>query len=103
MNFSIADRIRRSQNMLAGLNANSEKLAKRGIDAQFLTQYTAEYQTAIDLDGEHEAAKARAKERTAAFHSQLEKADEYYAQARKLVKLEIPQDLWKEFGIYDER
>lgn len=103
MKFSIADRIRRSQNMLAGLEANAERLAKRGLDAKFLTDYSQDFQSAVDLDAEHEAAKARAKEKTAAFHSQLRKSETYYSEARKLVKLEIPQESWQEFGIYDER
>ena len=103
MSLSIADRIRRSQNMLAGIAANGERLAKRGLDTQFLTDYHQQFTSAVDLDNEHEAAKARMKEKTAVFRAELTKTDAYYSEARKLVKLEIPQDSWQEFGIDDIR
>ncbi len=103
MNYSIADRFHHSQTMLAGLEANAERLAKRGLDGKFLTDYSQQFQSAIALDNEHEAAKARLKEKTAAFHGQLDQVDLLYREAKKLVKLELPQASWKEFGVYDQR
>lgn len=102
-NITIADHIRNHQNMLAGIGANSERLAKRGLDSKFLSDYSANFESVVTLDGEHEAAKAHAKEKSAAFRTQLEKVGQYYREARKLVKVEMPRESWKEFGVYDER
>ncbi len=101
-NHTISERIRRTQNMLAGLLANAERMNKRGLDTQFVSEFTLAYQDTIDLDNSHEAAKAQMKVKTAEFHTQLRKTEEFYREAKKVIKLEIPQESWKQFGIYDQ-
>ena len=100
---TISERMRRTQNMLAGLAANTERMNKRGLDTKFVSNFTLAYQESIDLDNSHEAAKAQMKAKTAEFHSQLNKTEEFYREAKKAVKLEMPQELWKQFGIYDQQ
>ncbi len=103
MKRSISERLRRTQNMLAGLTVNTERLNKRGLDTRFMTDFTMAYQTTVDLDNRHEAAKAFLKEKTAEFHTQLGKLEEFYREAKKTVKLEMSQESWKEFGVYDQQ
>ena len=101
--FSIADQLRNFQNMLGGLSGNQAKLEKLGINNQFLLDFTAAYNMAQELDIEHEAAKAQAKEKNLQFHQRMATANQLYRKARKIVKLEMGQETWKEFGISDQR
>ena len=100
---SIADQLRNYQNMLGGLANNQTKLEKLSIDNQFILDFTAAYNMAQEFDNVHETAKAQSKEKTLQFYQRMATAEGLYRRARKLVKLEMGQETWKEFGIYDQR
>jgi hypothetical protein len=46
---------------------------------------------------------ARQKEKTLAINEKLTENLGFYREARKIVKLEMPQESWKEFGITAQR
>jgi len=52
---------------------------------------------------EQEKLKADLKSKTESLNALLDSLAGKYSEARKLVKLEIPQSQWKEFGINDKR
>jgi hypothetical protein len=100
---SIADTLQSSKVMLAGLKANGERMARRGIDTNFLTKYEMVYHKTLRIDDEHEASKARLKEKTSELYTMLDEMKKFYWEARKMAKAEMPPESWNEFGIYDQR
>ena len=87
--------------MVGGIKGNGGTLAKRGLDQAFVAKFEAALQRAGDLDSEQEALKARLAEKTAAVTAAKDDLASLHAEAKKLVKLDLPKASWKEFGIAD--
>jgi len=58
---SFAEKINDSKVMLTGLQANTEAVGKRGIDAEFITNLQTAITDSETLNGEQEALKASAE------------------------------------------
>lgn len=89
--------------MLGGLSKNADRLSKRGISADFITKFSAAYDELLQLDRDQAALIARQKEKTVETIQKLTENRQYYREARKVVKLELPQESWKEFGVTAQR
>ena len=100
---SYAEQISNVQVMMAGLKANQEKLEKRGITGEFILSLGSTLNSAIDKNSEQEKLKADLKSATAALDYTLSQMSKMMSEATKLVKLEMPQEQWKEFGIQAKR
>jgi hypothetical protein len=87
--------------MLAGLAAHVEQLGARGLDAAFLTALSAKYQQLLDSHGEQQALKARLMEKTRERQAIQRELLDQYREARKTVKIALPNETWREFGISD--
>lgn len=57
----------------------------------------------LGLYNEPEKLKAEAKAKTAQLDAKMAELDKAMAEARKVVKMEFPQERWIEFGITDKR
>ncbi|TCL76950.1 hypothetical protein EDC14_1001235 [Hydrogenispora ethanolica] len=100
---TIAAQLGRTAEMLAGLSAHAEAMARRGIDAAFVTRLSSTYQQSLDAHTGQLAYKARMMEQTKELHDHLAELYDLYSEARKQVKIELPQETWREFGIVDQR
>ncbi len=89
--------------MLAGLKQNPDQLAKRGLDAEFVSTYEATYNDTQILDNEQEKLKAEQKAKTEAVKQRLKNLADLYSEAKKIVKIEMPATSWSEFGIENKR
>jgi hypothetical protein len=89
--------------MVTGIKSHQCVLAQRKIDVAFADDLQADVDNCIHLNDEQETLKGRLKEKTeevnAAFAAMLKKAGE----ARKIIKIDMPQSTWREFGINDKR
>lgn len=103
MAMSYADKINLMKVMLSGLKANTDKLSKRGLDVAFVKKFEDAYQNVIMLDNEQETLKARLKEKTAMLDRGMEDIEALLSESKKIVKLDIPKERWREFGITDSR
>lgn len=92
-----------AKTMVSGLNANSETVAKRGIDAEFITKLDESLLHVNTLDNEQEALKAKLKSKTAEVEAELASLKELLSEAKKVVKMSVDQSGWLEFGITDKR
>ena len=101
--LSIAAQLDRAEIMLAGLASHGQALAKRGIDPEFITQMTSCYHNVIDAHNNKLAFKARQMEKTAECNDFLTQLSGLYSVARKQVKIDLPVETWREFGITDRR
>jgi hypothetical protein len=61
------------------------------------------YNNALSLDNEQESLKAKLKEKTAALDGEVDKMQKMRGEVKKIVKIEIPQESWRGFGIGDKR
>ena len=102
-NISYAEQISKAQVLISGLKANANQIARRGLDEAFVTRMDNTRTDATALNDEQERLKAALKMKTAELDAKLVELDLQAAEARKVVKMDFPQNQWKEFGIEDKR
>jgi len=100
---SYAEQISNAQVMAAGLKANVSALGKRGVTTEFVTELESTLNNAIGKNNEQEKLKADLKATTAALDKLLVDLKKIMHEAVTVVKLEMPQQQWKEFGIIAKR
>ena len=100
---SFAENLNNSDVMIEGLKANQERVAQRGIKNEFITEMETDVAQSKTLNSEQEKMKAALKKKTAELNSKMASLDAKYKEAKKVVKLEMEQSLWKEFGIQDKK
>ena len=100
---SLDSQLARVAELLAGMLAHTEPLHKRGIDTEFITQFSADYQGLIDIHNAQLAFKARMMEKTEELQAKLSRIQTSYSEARTQVKRTFPKATWREFGITDQR
>jgi hypothetical protein len=100
---SYSDDINNSKLMISGLKSNSEKVSKRGLDTAFISEYETIYAEAQTLDNEQESLKAKLKEKTEKLEKKMSELKKKHSESEKIVKLDMPQSSWKEFGIQDKK
>jgi hypothetical protein len=89
--------------MIQGIRNNQAALARRQIDLPFADALQTDLDTCIKLNNEQEALKAKLKEKTAELDEAMRAIHKKTAEARTIIKLDMPQPSWKEFGINDKR
>lgn len=100
---SLANIIQDAEMMLVGLKANTTEVEKRGADAAFITRLEEELKTLKTQNAEQEKLKADLKTKTGQVNASESKVSKTMSEAKKVVKLAIPQSQWKEFGINDKK
>jgi len=103
MNTSYSDLLNSTRLMLSGLKSAGRPLAKRGLDEAFVSRLEVAGQKAHDLDAEQEALKAKLATQTVAVNANKEELLRLLAEAKKLVKLDLPKSEWRQFGITDTK
>jgi ATP-dependent Lon protease len=94
-----ATQISDAQVMTAGLTANLNLLQQRGMMPEFISKLQNDIHTAIEQNNAQEKLKADLKASTAALDKTLGEINNAMREATKVVKLQMPQQQWKEFGI----
>jgi hypothetical protein len=100
---TFAETINSGKVMADGLNANADAVAKRGIDAGFISGMNSAVTKAQKLNAEQETLKASLKAKTAELDAEMASLKKMHAEAKKVVKLAVDQKRWLEFGISDKR
>lgn len=98
-----AEQISSAQVMVAGLKSNATQVSRRGIDDTFVTKLESDRNDAGTLNNQQEKLKADLKSKTAELDAKMLEIEKSMTEARKIVKLDFPQDQWKQFGIEDKR
>lgn len=98
-NQSYANKMAEIKVMISGLLCNAERLAKRGVAAEFIADFNARFQKVQELNSEQEALKAKLKMKTSEFETELAGLEAKASEARKIVKIEMEQESWRAFGI----
>lgn len=103
MSKPYSEQISDAQVMLSGLKNNEAQLIRRGIDHEFVVQMDNEINSAIELNNQQEKLKADLKQKTAELEAMLAEVRKKMSESKKIVKMDVPKDQWKEFGITDKR
>ncbi len=99
---SYAEVITRTKLMAEAMTANKAALSPK-LDDAFIERLTLESREAEKYNVAQEKLKADLKEQTAKLETLLASIGKQYAEAKKRIKLDFPQERWKEFGIEDQR
>jgi hypothetical protein len=92
-----------TQVMVKGIKDNQEVLSQRKIDDKFADNLQADVDTCIALNNEQETLKAKLKAKTEELDAAIASMNKKSSEARKIIKLDMPQSTWREFGIEDKR
>ena len=92
-----------TQVMVKGISNNLEVLSKRKIDSAFAAALQADVIACVKLNDEQEALKAKLKTKTEELNKVMAAMNKKSSEARKIIKLDMPQSTWREFGIEDKR
>lgn len=98
-----SDQISDAHVMENGLRNNAVQVARRGIDMDFIKQLEELRNEVTKLNNEQEKLKADLKMKTAELDTTMREMNKLMRESRKVVKLEFPQEQWKEFGVNDKR
>jgi hypothetical protein len=89
--------------MVSGIKAHQDVLAQRKIDSAFADSLQAKVDACIKLNDEQETLKAKLKEKTEELDTVFADMLKQAGEARKIIKMDMPQSAWREFGISDKR
>ena len=95
--------INSAQVMLAGIRSHVSELSRRGIDTTFQTELEGKINTTVAENNEQEKRKADLKAQTAIVDKSVKEMNAMVAEAQKIVKMDIPKEQWKEFGIQSKQ
>jgi hypothetical protein len=100
---SIAEQLSSAELIMAGLATHGERLAKRGLDSDFLTRLTACHRGMTDNYAAQQEYKALWMGKTEARRTFQNELQDLCGEARKMIKAELPREAWRQFGIVDQR
>ncbi len=98
-----ADVISQTEVMINALKNNLEVVAKRGLDQEFINQFSEVRNEAISLNNRQEQLKAELKNQTSMLNDKMDEVYSKLSESKKVVKLAVPQEKWVEFGMQDKR
>lgn len=99
---SYAEIISKSKVLVDAMNANQSSLSAK-LDKEFITMLHNNIEEAAKLNTLQEKLKSDLKEQTAKLEDVIKQVNKQYAEAKKRIKLDFPQERWNEFGFPDKR
>jgi hypothetical protein len=95
---TFAHQVNRAKNMLDGLKANAEQLARWGVTPDFIAKMTDLHDKANQLESKRNALSASAQEATAELAQAVAELKIQYGIAKRLIRIEMPKESWPAFG-----
>lgn len=99
---TFAEYMNRVQLLVKGLEGREENLPA-GISKEQVTNLSGLHSKAGVENAEQEKLKALLKEKTAQIDATTDEMIKKYNLLKKYIKLSVPQELWREFGIEDKK
>ncbi len=100
---TFAETVSDSKVMIAGLKSNITRVGKRGLDEAFVAGFNDTLDQVEQLNNEQEALKASLKSKTSKLDAAFNELEDMYSEAKKVVKLEMEKESWREFGMDDKQ
>lgn len=86
----------KTKTLIAGLRAHGDI---RGVDEAHINELEQKLNMVNSTDSEQEALKAAQKTKTAELKNLVKELKTMHLHSTQLVKMSVPQEGWKEFGI----
>ena len=99
---SYAEQISQSKLLVEAMKTNGASLPQK-LSPDFIQNIETTLQKAIGSNTVQERLKADLKTQTAELDELMKELAKLYAEAKKRIKLDFPQERWKEFGFDDKR
>lgn len=99
---SYADSLFEAKMMVDGLKNNQGNLPA-GIDEAFINNLEKLREEVQKLNSEQEKLKADLKSKTKVLEDSHKQLSQQYADAKKRIKIDVPQTQWREYGIEDKK
>lgn len=96
---SLAQTLTDARLLASGIRKNSEILAKRGINSERASEIEKLLLEVEQLDNEQESLKARLKTASEELKVKTDDLKTALSTDIRIIKVDVPQALWKEFGI----
>ena len=103
MGETFAQKLSDARLMVSGIRAHTEELAKVSLGEEQAVQIEEMVNGIRELDSKQEKLKAELKSCTAELTEKTKLLSKEVLDAKRRVKLTIPQSGWKEFGIADKK
>jgi hypothetical protein len=85
--------------MASGIRANQSVVGKHGLDEAYAKDLDTKADRVLELNNEQEMLKGKLKEKTAELNTLVSELGKNTVNASKIVKIDMPKEAWKEFGI----
>lgn len=102
MSKSLSQQLSDARLMLSGARKNLETLKSIGMSESYIAELDEALTKAANLDSKQESLKAELMTCTAELRGSLDSLYKLVSATKKRVKLVIPKEGWKEFGISDK-
>ena len=100
---SFAQKLSDARLMTAGIRSHKDELAGVTLGEEQAAAIETLLNKISELDTQQEKLKAELKTCTVELDKQTKELDDALKDAKKRVKLTIPQSMWQEFGISDKK
>ena len=90
--------VNRARNLLEGLKAHEERIAKRGITPEILARMEELHGQASQNETRRNGLRAQSLEATTEQEQVMEELNAICTEARKLIRIEMSEDSWPAFG-----
>jgi phage shock protein A len=97
---SLAQMLSKGRLMVSGIKKNETRLAARGIQSEKLETLVSDTAT---LNNEQESAKAQLKTITEELRAKMAELKKEMSIDSQIIKADMPQTSWVEFGIQAQR
>jgi len=100
---SYAQWIKRSNNMISGINEHQQALSANGVNdlsAQAIETLIGECKT---IENGQEILKGKLKEQTQALERKVSELKDLFSKNRLIIKATLPRERWVDFGIWAKR
>ncbi|KGN78148.1 membrane-binding protein [Porphyromonadaceae bacterium COT-184 OH4590] len=99
---SYSEQISQSKLLVEAMKNNASSLPSK-LTGDFIEKMNSKLQEAIETNTVQERLKADLKTQTAKLDELTKEINKAYAEAKKRIKLDFPQERWKEFGFEDKK
>ncbi len=99
---SYAEQISQSKLLVEAMKNNASSLPSK-LTGDFIEKMNDTLQEAIETNTVQERLKADLKTETARLDALMREVAKAYAEAKKRIKLDFPQESWKAFGFDDKK
>ena len=103
VSFSLANKLKRGDNMSAGLVEHSEILTPKGLNEAYVEGLNTLLRECRTMDEEQQILKGQLREKTSALQAKAKELNDALGYCGVVVKRVMPKERWVDFGITSKR